>query len=388
MVDGDPSQQPPSSIGQKLNVPLLVFVYAVSGLLLVLHARSLISSGGDPWRQGDWLINYSAGPVRRGISGEFFLALSQTWNVDPLALVVGVQLCISLLIAGVLLRKAVRLNAPDHLTIALLAPTLVVFWVNDPGAMFRKEILYFLALAPLTFEIGSRSKEFFVSASAILIYAIAVAFHESTAFFAGFLVLAFITRYREALPLARIGTIAAIAAIGVLYAVSFASVPDTAPICNRLIAAGLDARICSGIIVFLQEGVAGNFEVVAANFEASSIAEGLSVGILCLMPTAYLLIYSPRTVRILQIALASILLMPLFLLSIDWGRWLSAFAFSVVMLLLVPNNGRPVRATFPLPLYILGLVVFLSVGLNHSVVLFADGFAVSLTKTLISLFGG
>ena len=51
-----------------------------------------ISLGGGSYSQGDWLVNFAGGLVRRGGLGEFFLCISDIFDISPLYVVGFFQL--------------------------------------------------------------------------------------------------------------------------------------------------------------------------------------------------------------------------------------------------------------------------------------------------------
>ena len=59
---------------------ILTFL-AVFFVLLIYIMHYDYSLGG--WIYGDWVINYSAGFVRRGLSGEIILFISNFFNLNP-----------------------------------------------------------------------------------------------------------------------------------------------------------------------------------------------------------------------------------------------------------------------------------------------------------------
>jgi hypothetical protein len=53
----------------KISYGFLIFLMS----LLIVQYAAQVSAGGHPWKTGDWLINYSDGLIRRGLSGSLSL---------------------------------------------------------------------------------------------------------------------------------------------------------------------------------------------------------------------------------------------------------------------------------------------------------------------------
>ena len=53
---------------------LLVFIFFLTNQLLFWLVKDFFSNGLNTWVYTDWLIDYSAGFVRRGLSGELIRA--------------------------------------------------------------------------------------------------------------------------------------------------------------------------------------------------------------------------------------------------------------------------------------------------------------------------
>lgn len=47
-------------------------------IFFCIHYAIEIAKGGSDWKTGDWLINYSEGPIRRGFTGTLLLLISDS----------------------------------------------------------------------------------------------------------------------------------------------------------------------------------------------------------------------------------------------------------------------------------------------------------------------
>ncbi len=106
-----------------------------------------IVHGINKWAYTDWLIDYSSGFVRRGLSGEI---------IDSLSIFLQPRVSISITAWGIftlvvlgylrLIMRSIEYLSPFVLTALLFLPSLLPFYLYDHGAFGRKEILGFLLL--------------------------------------------------------------------------------------------------------------------------------------------------------------------------------------------------------------------------------------------------
>ncbi len=124
------------------------FVLFILIKLIYWLPRDLHGRGINEWTYTDWLIDYSAGFVRRGLSGELVRSLA---TFAPPVVVVGL-LTWSLFcaVAATYLwwvgRSLDRLN-PLALFGLLFLPSLLPFYLHDHGTLGRKEMIGFLILS-------------------------------------------------------------------------------------------------------------------------------------------------------------------------------------------------------------------------------------------------
>lgn len=114
-----------------------------------LQTLAVFRAGGDAYRVGDWLINYSGGFVRRGFFGQIALLEGQLLPGTLLPLLLLIQLTLY----GALLWFGFHLARP-HLAVRsssvflLLSPATFLFESLNPES-FRKELLGLVLLAAI-----------------------------------------------------------------------------------------------------------------------------------------------------------------------------------------------------------------------------------------------
>ncbi len=120
----------------------LVFVATVSTVYGFLNARR-----GSGWAIGEWLTNYSAGFIRRGLVGEVVLLLGRASGIQLVWIVFGIQVAVYLIFLWCVYRLTEELQWGWMVAALLLSPATLGFIVLDPPNGFKKEILLFAALA-------------------------------------------------------------------------------------------------------------------------------------------------------------------------------------------------------------------------------------------------
>jgi len=62
----------------KFNTWFAYIATTITVLIAGFRLRGIAAVGGHGWVTGDWLINYSAGFIRRGLTGEIIFFISPT----------------------------------------------------------------------------------------------------------------------------------------------------------------------------------------------------------------------------------------------------------------------------------------------------------------------
>ncbi len=72
-----------------------VALAGVTSAYILLRLFYDIHSGGNSWKQGDWLINNYSLEIRRGPIGSFFILISDILGSSPLTVVFVTQFTMS-----------------------------------------------------------------------------------------------------------------------------------------------------------------------------------------------------------------------------------------------------------------------------------------------------
>jgi len=382
-----------NSIGQTLRSRNGIFLLAVlAGVLAyVLYCLHVdYSLGGNSWKQGDWLINELAGPIRRGLFGSALLRISDVLGANPLVLLILFQASIVALIVVIVGWAALDLRAPDKLILILLSPGFVLFfWTNDPQGAVRKEILAYLAFLPLVVAALRGRGGYLAYGLSVVAYGVAVVAHEANVFFFPFLGVAIWlilppdTGVRARLVLLAIPALLAFAAG--LYASANTYVADTTLMCQQLVDRGLDGAICDGAIAYV-ETLPADATMDPTGLFTTHFRNFLLIYAACLIGFRVLVQASPRVEMWFFAVLASgLFFFPLYVLAGDYGRWLSGHVSALVFLALIGLlKWRPAWLYAP-PLrldFAVILAMSLVIGIEHVPGAMIDGPLVKLALAI------
>jgi hypothetical protein len=128
---------------------LLLFVFSAAWIREFLYwfPTDAFGTSLNYWAYTDWLIDYSQGFIRRGLSGEIWRLVPA--SVPPLELVAVFSWILILSIAFGYVRLLARSWKTWHpLTLfgLLFLPSLFIFYLHDHDAIARKEILGYVTV--------------------------------------------------------------------------------------------------------------------------------------------------------------------------------------------------------------------------------------------------
>lgn len=337
-----------------------LLIFPLLAMLLREYSRQ-IAAGNDGWRTGDWLINYSAGPVRRGMLGSLFL-----WLNDVGLPLVWSVFTVQALLYAVLYALVFKLyRATDRRLVwllLLLNPAFILFPLYDPPGGFRKEIIIFVAFAGLCLAYATRKYWTQALVAGLLLFVLGCFAHEGNALALPFFLYVIWRGYKDGLQDGRKA-----AAVGVIFtltgilAVAFSATyrgdsAIAAGICQSLRARGLDATICDGAIAWLDKGTGYGWDAVRTKL--GYYLRGYSLAFcLALAPLSLIKGWRFETKAIFVLGFAGLL--PLYFVAVDWGRWIHIFVFFVSCYVMAEGARNRLQARFefmPLPFALIYLV--------------------------------
>jgi hypothetical protein len=302
---------------------------------------------------GDWLINYSQGFVRRGLSGEVILLLGHALHL-PLP---WTALLIEIPAYAAFLAGVYRLAAPlrrDVLWYCLLfSPASLPFMIlNSPNGC-RKEVLLFAALAGVLLMVRRGLDGVALSLTVTAILAVLVLSHDALFCCFPYFVAA------VALKTGGVRKLARVFALPLVTTGALMNLVRTHP-GNMALAQGIcrsvggrwitvdDTRdLCAGAIRHISWTVQQSRSEELRNIHYWPLF--LCTGLLSLIPfvAAVVRLYRRDTQRravqiiswtaVLCAALSSVL----FYLTIDWGRWIHMQLICMLLVTLFAANSAP-----------------------------------------------
>jgi len=297
--------------------------------------------GDIPYQTTEWLINYGSGFVRRGLFGSLFLSLTpdRSWIIWILF---GIQF---LIYASIFVYFGLQLKkrAPSwFLTLLVCSPAAICFSGWDPGAFGRKESLGYLVLIALALSIQyslNKRTEVFWIAIGIIVYLLGIFTWEAVAFLLPSIVYliikspqnSFAQMHRRVL----ISAFSAIAFVGFsLSSIYHGTQKDIAGICSLLSTNGLtDQRLCGGGIYWIGVTLSSAMQHLKTCFPEYFIY--LPFTLLALAPYFFTRLISKHKHYLFW---AAGFIAPLFVIALDYGRWISIFVVSTLIVLLAIDD--------------------------------------------------
>jgi hypothetical protein len=174
-----------------------------------------------------------------------------------------------------------------------------------------------------------------------------------------------------------------------LLAVFSHSLSDPA-LCSRLTSAGAPEAVCRGVMSYGHESIAENTREFLGVLNGSAIRAVAGAAAFTLLPPVLLALMSAPTGRIAWLTVAGlfgavVFSFPLFVLALDWGRWLAIHAslFTISCALLLPDRRLlPYR-----PAFTRRSVVSVAAGVMVLVAMFGWSVKHCCRTTLITPFG-
>lgn len=343
-------------------LPLIIWVFL--GIFSLRYGVE-IYNGGNGWKTGDWLINYSDGFIRRGLFGSLVHWISG-FGVSLLWLVFVIQITIYGLMFHFVLRLY-NLNDKGYFWLLILfSPAFLLFPFYDFQGGFRKEILVLTLFAYFSLSYAQATISNHQVAWIIVCYILAALSHEITIFVLPFF-LYLLWQCVETNQLKKQHAISFsigfIAVSFLILAISYffkRSGNSASVICDSLVDRSLNPNICNGAISWLKEDSLSSFNRVSEMLGGQSLSV-INFVALAFAPTVFTTFWNRKTLVLFVFSFA--FMIPLFVLAIDWGRWIYIFAFMFYCVLL--SARATVIHSFNLSYFVLGFVYLTTWNIPH-----------------------
>lgn len=285
----------------------------------------------EQWVVGEWLISYTGGFARRGLSGEVLLRASALTGVSVNLLVyvtiVALFVAFIVLFARLILRKQITF----WYLFLCLSPAFLLFTVYNADAIGRQEHLVYVVFL-LWAQVIARGR---VTSSTMIGFAFlgftATLVHELFALFTPyFVLLPFLFGRMQATRIdwRRSLVVPAGAGIAMLAILVFGRDLNEQALCDRILRTGAPATVCSGILAYGEAPLAHVTVDFIGHLNGHVVFSLLLVFPVVLVPIAAFLAANrhpgvdPSTLIALT-ALFILVTAPLFVMAVDWGRWVS-----------------------------------------------------------------
>lgn len=357
-------QQNSSTPRRRLTATSWYSILGLSGLSLTFVFAFIIPlryrmATFHPWQTGDWLIDYSAGFVRRGLFGE----LLGSFDLDAVQLIASVAL-VQFFMAGTLFTAVGflfwRSSRSPAWIMLILSPAFMLFPLLDPDASARKEWIGLVALAIIAVA-TSLSRTGLGAMIAIPIFAVAAFSHEVNIVIVPaivYLVLVHGGDIRRELMYAIAAVYGLIAAAaGAAALIGSADAQMVADICANWLNRGIPD--CNGALLYLNQTPQEAQQYLFAELFPAYWGY-LIPAALALVPL-FAVRFLPKHWVIAVIIVATSA--PLFFIAWDYGRWIFLITaqLSLIALAITRRDGT---ASFRVPLYA-ALAFILLWGVEH-----------------------
>jgi hypothetical protein len=287
----------------------------------------------DTWHGfiiADWLVNFQAGFVRRGLSGFLILSLSDFLNVQPNFMVMFIQLFFYLAYMSILFFLVKKKQINIWFILLLLSPATLFFPILDVCGVGRKEIILFFLFGSYLICLNKKMlrSDFLILITSIVLL-VATLFHELVFFYTPYFIFAAYIKSKtdnEHFNLPKHSLVMLGSLLVIIPLFLFGKSINGAVICEGLIARGMDPNICSGMLSGPIE-----FDLSYAYVHAKesnyfgSYGTALLLGLLPFI--LFVNDYKSKILTLKKFLLAFLFLflfsLPVFALAFDWGRWIN-----------------------------------------------------------------
>ncbi len=300
----------------------------------------LNNNNGHTFLTSDWLINYNYGFIKRGLPGTIFLSLTR--NPELLLDIISGSLIVIYLLIFYFLNKTYN-NKKQTFTsfILIISPAAFLFPIYDSQGAFRKEIIGILALFIVTSYVNDNNYKLpLLVASAI--YTFGLFSHSVNIFFLTTILFIIYKFYNSRVAFDYIlFIIPSFLYAGIVFIFSNTEqelyfIRDS--ICNDLRDIGLFNLCGRGSFDYLVWDLNANF-VISQNFIINERRDAHYLYIILFLFTLIPYIFDKKSVKlILPFLLIGISFIPLFILAIDWGRWIYILSICFLSIYLLSDK--------------------------------------------------
>ncbi|MGC4060712.1 MAG: hypothetical protein QM749_07635 [Aquabacterium sp.] len=287
---------------------------------------------------GDWLLDYRQGFVRRGLIGEMLSMLSAASHIP-------VTVCVSLAQAaayGLFLFCFVNVMAERHkpfwYMLLVFSPAALIFSYFGVSEAGRKEVLHFALLSWFVWALSAHKVTWGRTLAWMAMSAAITLSHELVVFYQPYYLIAALavsTQRREAMRAAiLIALSSCVAAASVLL---WAKPLDSVAFCDSLMQSGMSSTSCQGIVLWRYQSLASSIATTVEVIDMYAYVKVYALALLLMLAPVFVWLrrYEPGVVRrqLAWFVLAWAWSVPIFILAVDWGRFIQIHFMSAMIVL-------------------------------------------------------
>lgn len=325
------------NILQKYLIYFFVLIF-----IITVHESFIGYIEHHSWNVGDWLINYQGGFIRRGLLGEVIYQLSYYTSIN-LGLFVFI---LQIFFYGVFFFYSYKLlKKQDSLlpyAFLIFSPFIFTFQINNPEGGYRKEIIYFALFAFLTWSAFIKKPDNFekIFYIILLIYPFIILTHEMLAIFLPyFLVIYVLSTTLNRKKIIIVSTLLSFSFVSFFVSIYYHGSTSQIVEIFKSTSKG-NYVIEGGAILWLNKGISYGFLQVVNKIKFEYYA--LYIILIFISLIAYIPLLNKlkyivnNSLVIFFLSLSIIGSIPLFIVAIDWGRFIQIHLISIFFILLLP----------------------------------------------------
>lgn len=366
-----------------------------------LYERIIIWSDG--YALGDWIITYEDGGFkRRGLSGSILIFLARKTDIYIGTLLFSFLVVVYLIFITYVIVWLRAVKFDFYILLFYLLPTTFFFSINDFYVFGRKEILFFLVM--LFFvnaykrEKNIHSWKFILILSTVLLFLVLL--HELVVFFISYILFVYLYDFffknkGNLLKIFILGFSAFFPAVCIFIFGGDINEGNSWHIFKSL---GIGPNVMNGIFSWPKEGF-GSGKVNALQFAKVHHYENYTISFLITMICIFILLikykYTKKNIIFIFsfLLFAFIISLPIFFLTIDWGRWLNIHFMMLLFLSALvtkSNEGHSISINekiiiFKNPISYLKLLIILLFTFCFSMEHVENGFVLGQNQLLINI---
>lgn len=325
-------------------------VLACLGIFLIVNygrVDYVLANSWSGWGVGDWIINYDLGFVRRGLSGEIMRWISNSLKIKINWSVYFIQCFAYVSFIFLFLYGLKNKIISFWFFLLCFTPGFLLFTYYDGMAVGRKEIALY-ALFALWINLKIKNKINVISTLLVgCVLFLLTLMHESFFFYSMyFYLVACLGNSDSRTKLSTSIIVPSASAAALLITFLFAKTIDGSLICADLVSHGLSKNICDGVISYGNVKPVAEIQRYIINLNFQNIKDIILIlGVVIIPNLLYLVSVSDNYYNRRKFVLWNIVLIlisfPLFIIAIDWGRWVSMHITLSVMSLVIFLESKP-----------------------------------------------